>query len=143
MWHQQSGSTTTTTRERAGVGAEGAGTGGAEGEVEGIAVAGATFTGYVISNFCPLLLLMESCKTLDELFMRNLFHNVASWTLSRLDSTRFDLIASSARKCWMPAPFGPYWITYFWFIDLANWHYNCRLSIVSLSRCLSAQSNLV
>lgn len=70
----------------------GAGTGGAEGEVEGIAVAGATFTGYVISNFCPLLLLMESCKTLDELFMRNLFHNVASWS-------RFDLIASTARKC--------------------------------------------
>lgn len=77
----------------------GAGTGGAGGEVEGIAVAGATFTGYVISNFCPLLLLMESCKTLDELFMRNLCHNVASWTLSRLDSTRFNLIASSARKC--------------------------------------------
>lgn len=83
----------------AGAGVEGAGTAGAEGEVEGIAVAGATFTGYVISNFCPLLLLMESCKTLDELFMRNLCHNVASWTLSRLDSTRFILIASSARKC--------------------------------------------
>lgn len=46
----------------AGAGVEGAGTRGAEGEVEGIAVAGATFTGYVISNFCPLLLLMESCK---------------------------------------------------------------------------------